>query len=364
MEGTERVKLNGDESLIEVKRTGPPNGVPEIVVITGASAGVGRAVARRFAQEGAHIGLIARGIEGLEGAKEDVERLGGKAIIIQGDVADPETTERAARIVEDEFGAIDVWVNNATTSVFSPIKDMEAEEYKRVTEVTYLGVVYGTLAALKRMLPRDKGSIVLVGSALAYRGIPLQSAYCASKHAIQGFFDSLRTELMHDNSQVKVSTVNLPAVNTPQFSWNKTKLPKQPQPVPPIYQPEIIADAIHYAAHADRREVTVGYPAVKAIYGNKIAPGYADRVLARSGYEMQMTDELVDPDRPNNLWEPVEGDRGAHGIFDDRAYSYSPQAWANTHPGMAALAGVGILAGVAGVAALMRRNSKEQNGNG
>lgn len=347
MEVKESVKLNGDESLIEVKRTGPPNGVAEIVVITGASAGVGRAVARRFAQEGAHIGLIARGIEGLEGTKADVEKLGGKAIIYQGDVADPETTEKAAEAVEKEFGPIDIWVNNATTSVFSPIKEMKAEEFRRVTEITYLGTVYGTLAAIKRMLPRDKGSIVLVGSALAYRGIPLQSAYCASKHAIAGFFESLRVELMHDNSKVGVTMVHLPAVNTPQFSWNKTKLPKQPQPVPPIYQPEIMADAIYYAAHADRREVTVGYPAVKAIYGNKIAPGFADWRLSQTGYKAQMTDQPIDPNRPNNLWEPVEGDRGAHGIFDDRAYSYSPQAWANTHPGAAAIIGLGLVAGAA-----------------
>lgn len=363
MEGYDKVKLNGDEALIEIKRSGPPNGVPEVVVITGASAGVGRAVARRYAQEGAHIGLIARGIEGLEGAKSDVEKLGGKAIICQGDVANPETTEKAAEMVEKEFGPIDIWVNNATTSVFSPIKEMKAEEFKRVTEVTYLGVIYGTLAALKRMLPRDKGSIVLVGSALAYRGIPLQSAYCASKHAIEGFFDSLRVELMHDNSKIGVTMVHLPAVNTPQFTWNKTRLPRHPQPAPPIYQPEIMADAIYYAAHSDRREVTVGYPAVKAIYGNKIAPGYADWRLAQSGYEMQMTDEPVAPDRPNNLWEPVEGDHGAHGIFDDRSYSYSPQAWANTHPGITALAGVGLLAGIAGVTALLWKNSKEQNGN-
>jgi short-subunit dehydrogenase len=347
MSHSEKIKLNGDEALIEVNRSLSPNGKPEVVVVTGASAGVGRAVVRRFAQEGAHIGLIARGMEGLKGAKEDVERLGGKAIICQGDVTDPETTEHAAQMVEDEFGAIDVWVNNATTSVFSPIKEMKAEEFKRVTEVTYLGVVYGTQAALRRMLPRDKGSIVLVGSALAYRGIPLQSAYCASKHAIQGFFDSLRTELLHDNSKVHATMVHLPAVNTPQFSWNKTRLPKQPMPVPPIYQPEIMADAIYYAAHANRREVTVGYPAVKAIYGNKIAPGYADHVLAQRGYEAQMTDQPIDPNRPNNLWEPVEGDFGAHGIFDDRAYSYSPQAWANTHPTLTAIAGVGLLAGVA-----------------
>lgn len=355
MKNPDKIRLNGDDVLVEDQRSRPPKGVPEIVVITGASAGVGRAVARRFAQEGAHIGLIARGIEGLEGAKADVEMLGGKAIICQGDVADPESTERAAETIEKEFGPIDVWVNNATTSVFSPIIEMTPEEYRRVTEVTYLGQVYGTLAALKRMRPRRKGSIVLVGSALAYRGIPLQSAYCASKHAVEGFFDSLRSELIHDNANIHVSMVHLPAVNTPQFEWNKSRLPRHPRPMPPIYQPEIMADAIHYAAHSDRREVTIGFPAVEAIYGNKIAPGYADHKLAKSGYEAQMTEEAVDPDRPNNLWEPVEGDRGAHGIFDDVAYTKSPQAWANTHPGLTALAGFGLLAGAAATAALVRR---------
>ena len=357
-----KIKLNGDEALIEIEKEISPkdNGKPEVVVVTGASAGVGRAVVRRFAQAGAHIGLIARGIEGLEGAKADVEKLGGRAIIIRGDVADPETTERAAQTVEDEFGTIDVWVNNATTSVFSPVKEMKADEYKRVTEVTYLGVVYGTQAALKRMLPRDQGTIVNVGSALAYRAIPLQSAYCASKHAIQGFTESLRTELIHDNSKVHVTMVHLPAVNTPQFSWNKTRLPRHPQPAPPIYQPEIMADAIYYAAHANRREVTIGLPAVEAIYGNKIAPGLGDWYLGRTGYESQMTDEPVDPNRPDNLWQPVEGDRGAHGIFDDRSYTYSPQAWANTHPTLTAVAGVGILAGVA---ALLWKGAKNKNGD-
>lgn len=332
--------------LIEVER-GRPKGEPEVVVVTGASAGVGSAVARRFAQEGARIGLIARGAEGLDGSRADVEKLGGKAIICRGDVADPETTERAARMVENEFGPIDIWVNNASTSVFSPIRKMKPEEFLRVTEVTYLGVVYGTQAALRRMLDRNRGSIVLVGSALAYRGIPLQSAYCAAKHAIEGFFDSLRVELMHDDSDVRVTIVHLPAVNTPQFSWNKTRMPRHPQPVPPIYQPEIMADAIYYAAHADRREVTIGYPALKAIYGNKIAPGYADWVLARSGYESQMMDVPVNANRLDNLWEPVEGDRGAHGIFEDSALNFSPQAWANTHPGIALVAGVGIAAGLA-----------------
>lgn len=342
-----KVKLNGDTALIEIEPQRLNGEKPETVVITGASAGVGRAVARRFARAGARIGLIARGIEGLEGTKEDVEKLGGRAIICRGDIADPRTSERAAVAVEQEFGPIDVWVNNATTSVFSPIKKMTADEFKRVTEVTYLGVVYGTQAALKRMLPRDNGTIVQVGSALAYRAIPLQSAYCAAKHAIQGFTESLRSELIHDDSNVHVTMVHLPAVNTPQFGWNKTRLPRHPMPAPPIYQPEIMADAIFYSAHADRREMTIGYPALIAIYGNKLFPGIGDWYLGETGYESQMTDEPVEAGRPDNLWEPVEGDRGAHGIFDDRAYSSSAQAWANTHPKLTAAAGVGVIASVA-----------------
>lgn len=353
-----KLKLSGDESLIPVDITPPENGKPEVVVVTGGSAGVGRAVVRRFAQEGAHIGIIARGIEGLEGAKKDVEKLGGQAIICQGDVADPETTERAAQMVESEFGPIDVWVNNATTSVFSPIKEMTADEFKRVTEVTYLGVVYGTQAALKRMFPRDRGTVVQVGSALAYRAIPLQSAYCAAKHAIQGFTESLRSELIHDDSNVHVTMVHLPAVNTPQFSWNKSRLPRHPMPNPPIYQPEIMADAIHYAAHAVRREMTVGYPAIIAIYGNKFFPGIGDWYLGETGYESQMTDDLIDPNRPHNLWEPVEGDQGARGIFDEQSYNFSPQAWANTHPGATLLAGAGLAAGAAFLWGKMRRSNQ------
>jgi len=331
---------------------------PEVVVVTGASAGVGRAVVRRFAQEGAHIGLLARGIDGLEGARRDVEELGGRAIACQTDVADAEAIERAASRVEEEFGNIDIWINNATTSVFSPIKEMQPEEFKRVTEVTYLGVVYGTLAALRRMLPRNRGVIVQVGSALAYRAIPLQSAYCASKHAIQGFTESLLCELIHDKSDVTVTMVHLPALNTPQFGWNKSRLPNHPQPVPPIYQPEVAAEAIYYAAHHRRREMSVGLPTVVAIYGNKIAPGLGDYYLGSQGYESQQTDQPVDPNRPNNLWEPVPGDHGAHGIFDDRSYSFSPQSWANMNRGWLALAGV--TAGVAfGSALWMRSQSRD-----
>jgi NAD(P)-dependent dehydrogenase (short-subunit alcohol dehydrogenase family) len=318
---------------------------PEVIVVTGASAGLGRAIVRAFAREGAHIGLLARGRDGLEGARRDVEDLGGKALVNSVDVADAEGVERAAEVVEQEFGPIDIWINNAMVSVFSPVKKMIAEEYKRVTEVTYLGVVYGTLAALKRMLPRDRGVIVQVGSALAYRGIPLQSAYCAAKHAIQGFNDSLRSELIHDKSNVRVTMVQLPAMNTPQFSWVKSRLPRKPQPVPPIYQPEIGADAVLFAAHNDRREMYVGYPTVEAILGDKIAPGFADWYLARNGYDAQQTDEAVESDRRDNLWEAVPGDHGAHGTFGDLASASSPQLWVSKNKNWLALAGAG-LAGV------------------
>src|SRR5579884_1354822 len=315
---------------------------PQVVVITGASAGVGRATVRAFAKRGAHIGLLARGIDGLEGAKKDVERLGGKALIVETDVADAEQVEDAAAKVEQAFGPIDIWVNVAMASVFSPAKEMKPEEYKRVTEVTYLGQVYGTLAALKRMLPRDRGIIVQVGSALAYRGIPLQSAYCGAKHAIQGFTESVRCELIHDKSNVKITMVQMPALNTPQFNWVKSRLPRKPQPVPPIYQPEVAADAIVHAAHHYRREWFVGTSTVVAIVGNKVAPGFGDWYLAQQGYGAQQYDGHADPDRPNNVHEPVDTDRdfGAHGDFDSRAATFSPQLWADQHLGLVALAGV------------------------
>jgi len=298
-----------------------------VVVITGASAGIGRAAARVFAREGAKIGLLARGVDGLEAAKEEVENLGGSALVLPADVANADQIEAAAVKVEELFGPIEVWLNNAMASVFSPVKQMTAEEFRRVTEVTYLGCIYGTLAALKRMLPRDSGVIVQVGSALAYRGIPLQSAYCAAKHAIEGFCDSLRTELLHDKSNVRVTMVQLSAFNTPQFGWVKSRLPRRAQPVPPIFQPEVAAEAIYFAAHHPRREFIVGWPAFKAIYGNKIAPWYADRVLARMGYDAQQHDGPEDPERPNNLYEPVAGDHGAHGIFDARSRNWSGHWW-------------------------------------
>ena len=276
----------------------------EVVVITGASAGVGRATAQEFARHGAAIGLIARGADGLEGARRDVERLGGMALVLPTDVADPRRVEDAAARAERELGPIDVWVNNAMTSVFAPINEMTAEEFHRVTEVTYLGYVYGTLAALKRMQPRDRGVIVHVGSALAYRSIPLQAAYCASKHAVLGFYAALRTELLHDHSHVQTTMVQMPALNTPQFEWVRSKLPRKAQPVPPIFQPEVAARAIYYAAHhPHRREYYVGGSTVKAIFGNKIAPSFADWVLSRNGYESQQYDGHEEPGRPDNLYQ-------------------------------------------------------------
>src|SRR5256714_10908931 len=281
-----------------------------VVVITGASAGVGRAVASEFAKQGARIGLIARGIDRLTGAKKEIEKLGGEALALPLDVADADAVDRAAQQVEETFGPIDIWVNNAMATVFAPIKDLTPDEIKRVTDVTYLGVVYGTMAALRRMLPRDRGTIVQVGSALAYRGIPLQAAYCGAKHAIQGFTESLRCELLHDESRVHVTMVQLPAMNTPQFDWVKSRMPREPQPVPQIYEPEIAADAIVWAATHRRRELSVGAPTAVAIWGNKIASGLFDRYLAKTGYDAQQTDQPADPARPHNLWTPVPGDHG------------------------------------------------------
>jgi NAD(P)-dependent dehydrogenase (short-subunit alcohol dehydrogenase family) len=283
---------------------------------------------REFAKRRASIGLIARGTDGLEGARREVESAGGRALVLPVDVADAAQVEAAAERVESTFGPIDIWVNNAMASVFSPIKEMTAEEFKRVTEVTYLGYVYGSLAALKRMLPRDRGTIVHVGSALAYRSIPLQAAYCAAKHAVLGFFASLRTELLHDGSNVKTTMVQMPALNTPQFGWVKSRLPRKAQPVPPIFQPEVASRAIYYAAHhPERREYYVGFSTVKAIFGNKLAPSLGDHYLARDGYDSQQHDGPENPSRPNNLWQPVSGDHGAHGTFDERASSFSMELW-------------------------------------
>jgi len=329
------------------------NGASEVVVITGASAGVGRATARKFAKDRAHIALLARGRDGLEAARKEVEQLGGKALVVIVDVADAERVEAAAAQIEAKLGQIDIWINNAMASVFSPIKEMTPEEFRRVTEVTYLGCVHGTLAALKRMLPRDQGVIVQVGSALAYRAIPLQSAYCAAKHALQGFNESLRCELIHDKSNVRVTMVQLPALNTPQFGWVKSRLPRKGQPVPPIFQPEVAAAAIYFAAHNPRREFYVGWPSVKAIVANKVAPGLLDRILARAGYDSQQYNGPEDPNRANNLWEPVPGDHGAHGDFDGRAKSWSAQWWASKNRAWFALATIAFL--LAAILAIVAR---------
>jgi short-subunit dehydrogenase len=295
----------------------------DVIVITGASAGVGRAVARELARRGARLGLLARGIDGLEAARREVEELGGEAIVARADVADHEQVEAAAAKVEEAFGPIDIWINNAMASVFAPVRELTPAEVRRVTEVTYLGYVHGTMAALRRMLPRDRGVIVQVGSALAYRGIPLQAAYCAAKHAVQGFNDSLYAELLHDRSNVRLTMVNLPAINTPQFDWVLSKLPNRAQPMGPVFQPEVAAGAIVWAAYNRRRELNVGWPTTQAVIGNNLAPQVADLYLARTGYEGQQTGEPEDPNRKHNLWEPLPGDHGAHGRFDAQARTAS-----------------------------------------
>jgi NAD(P)-dependent dehydrogenase (short-subunit alcohol dehydrogenase family) len=316
----------------------------ETVVITGASAGLGRALAREFARHGARVALIARDAERLKTARAEAEALGGHALACVCDVADSAQVEAAAARIEADFGPIDVWINNAMVSVFSPVRQMQPEEYRRVTEVTYLGAVHGTLAALRHMLPRNRGVIVQVGSALAFRSIPLQSAYCAAKHALTGFTESLRCELLHDRSRVHVTEVHLPALNTPQFSWSRNRMPRTPQPVPPIYQPEVAARAIYWAAHQRRRDHWIGWPTMKAILADRIAPSAADRYLARTAYEAQQTQRRAEPGRADNLFHPVPGDFGAHGEFDDRARTSSLEAWLHRHRGLFAAAAATIIA--------------------
>jgi NAD(P)-dependent dehydrogenase (short-subunit alcohol dehydrogenase family) len=317
---------------------------PRVIVVTGASAGVGRAIAHAFARERAKIGLIARSRAALEDAALEVRELGGEALVCPADVADAAQIEAAAAAVEERFGPIDVWVNDAMASVFSPVHEMTAEEFKRVTDVTYLGYVYGTLAALKRMRPRNRGHIIQVGSALAYRGIPLQSAYCAAKHAIQGFCDSLRCELLHYGSNISLTMVQMPALNTPQFRWVKSRLPHKAQPVPPIYSPEVAARAVLYASHHRRREIWVGLPTLKAILANKMFPGLLDHYLARNGFSSQQYDGPEDPNRPHNLWEPVESAHSTHGDFTARERPFSPQLWTNLHRGVLSLAVLALVA--------------------
>jgi NADP-dependent 3-hydroxy acid dehydrogenase YdfG len=315
-----------------------------VVVITGASAGLGRAIARAFGGRGARVGLIARDPARLARARAEVETLGGEGMALPVDVADWDAVHDAAQAVERRFGPIDVWVNNAMVSVFSPVKEMRADEYRRVTDVTYLGTVHGTLAALELMLPRDQGVIIQIGSALAYRAIPLQSAYCAAKHAIQGFTESLRSELLHDRSRVRVTMLQLPAVNTPQFDWVKSRLPRRAEPVPPVFQPEVIADAVVWVSEHERAEMYLGWPTVKALAANRVAPRLLDRYLARNGYASQQTDQPEDPNRPDNLWQPVPGDFGAHGRFDAIARGASPQIWLSRHRRALGAIGLGALA--------------------
>jgi NAD(P)-dependent dehydrogenase (short-subunit alcohol dehydrogenase family) len=314
-----------------------------VAVVTGASAGIGRATARLFGERGWRVALLARGVDGLAGAKREIEAAGSEALVLPTDVANHEQVEAAAERVERDWGAIDVWVNDAMATIFCEFTSISPEDYRRATEVTYLGTVWGTRAALKRMLPRDRGTIVQVGSALAYRSIPLQAPYCGAKAAIRGFTDSVRSELIHQQSRVHLSMVQLSAFNTPQFSWGRTCMPKRPQPLPPIFQPEVAARGIYYAATHRRREVWVGLPAVEAILGNKVAPGLLDRLLATRAYTGQHTNEPLPPDRQDNLYTPVPGDHGAHGRFGARSRRASPQLWANTHRGAlaASLAALG-----------------------
>ena len=328
--------------------TSPESSSPtrQVVVVTGASGGIGRAAAKAFATRGDTVVLIARGERGLEAAAEDVRRAGGTPVIVPVDVADAEAVEAAVDLIEAEVGPIDVWVNNAFTSVFSPFDQITPAEYKRVTEVSYLGYVYSTMSVLRRMKSRDRGAIVQVGSALAYRGIPLQTAYCGAKHAIQGFHEALRCELLHEKSNVHVTMVQMPAVNTPQFSWVLSRLPRHPQPVPPIYQPEVAAKAIvHAADHPDRREYWVGSTTAITLVANAIAPGLLDRYLARTGFDAQQTDQPHGVDAPVNLWEPAdeEKDFGGHGIFDDIAHARSTQLWFSQHHGLVGAVGGSLL---------------------
>jgi NAD(P)-dependent dehydrogenase (short-subunit alcohol dehydrogenase family) len=317
-----------------------------VVVVTGASAGVGRAVALAFAQGGACVALVARGRERLESAAREVEEAGGRALVLEADVADSAAVDRAADAVVQAFGRIDIWINNAMATVYSPIARVRAEEVRRVTEVTYLGQVHGTLAALRHMRPRRRGTIVQIGSALAYRSIPLQSAYCAAKAAVRGFTDALRSELIHERSPIRVTMVQLPAVDTPQFDWARSRMSRRLQPVPPIYAPEAVAEAILRAAFEAPRELWVGGPAAEAILGTFLMPRTMDRMMARQAWPGQMTDEAARP-RADNLFEAPAGDPGAHGRFGDRSRKSVTAYSEATARGVVGLAVVGAAAGLA-----------------
>ena len=324
----------------------------KVVVVTGGSAGVGRATVRAFADRGYDVAVLARGTDGLEAAVREVEAAGRRGLAIPVDIADAETVEQAAQRTEDELGPIDVWVNNAMVTIFARLQDIEPEEFRRATEVTYLGTVWGTMSALRRMRPRDRGTIVQVGSALAYRGIPLQSPYCGAKHAIQGFVDSIRTELLNENSRVHVTMVQMPALNTPQFSWCRSRMGKESQPVPPIFQPEVAAEAIVWSAEHRKRELWVGVPTVKAIVANRISALAVDHYLGRKGVQSQLLDEPLPPGRKDNLFEPVPGDHGAHGAFDGDAKPVSRQLEASLNRRLIAAAALG---GALGIRALRRK---------
>jgi NAD(P)-dependent dehydrogenase (short-subunit alcohol dehydrogenase family) len=328
----------------------------DVVVITGASGGVGRATARRFAKDGAKIALLARGRGGLEAAAREVEELGGRALILPTDVADADQVEAAAEAAEEELGPIDIWINDAMATIYAEFLDVEPDEYRRATEVTYHGMVWGTRAALRRMAERNRGKIVQVGSALAFRGIPLQAPYCGAKHACKGFTESVMTEIRHHGWDVHVTMVHLAAFNTTQFTWGRTKLPKQTQPVPPIYQPEIAADAIHWAAYHRRRQVYVGWPTVLNVLGERVAPWFLDWYLGKTGYGSQMTKQPLDGGPSHdNLFGPVdvETDRGAHGPFDDEAHSHSLQTSLTKHRRLAGSLAASV--GAATGAVLLRK---------
>jgi NAD(P)-dependent dehydrogenase (short-subunit alcohol dehydrogenase family) len=329
----------------------------EVVAVTGASGGVGRAIAREFAKHGAAVGLIARGRAGLDAAAQEVSELGGTPYTHSADVAEFDEMQAAAAAIEEHLGPIDVWVNNAMTTVFAFLDDIEPREFDRATRVTYLGAVWGTKVALERMLPRDRGTIVQVGSALAYRGIPLQSPYCGAKHAMKGMFESLRCELRHRGSNVHATMVQLPGMNTPQFDHCLSKMPRHPMPVPPIFEPEVAARAIYWAAHHRRRELYVGFPTVYTILGNKLAPWLAERYLAKTAVDGQQTNEPFDGTATANLFDPTDGDRdeGAHGGFDDQTHRHSAQTWVSRHR---LGSGLAVTLGAAGAAAaLLTRRS-------
>lgn len=339
-----------------------PGKAPEVVVITGASAGLGRATACEFARKGAYLGLIARGREGLEAVQREVEDLGGRALVIHADVADAEQIEQAAEKIEATLGPIDIWINSAMATVFGPLQQVSADEFRRVTEVTYLGQVHGTMAALKRMRRRNRGTIVHVGSALGYRSIPLQSAYCGAKHALNGFVESLRCELLHENSQIHLVLVQMPALNTPQFDWCRSYMPQRARPMAPVYQPEVGAQALYWAAHHRRRQLYVGFSSTLTIWGNKLAPRLMDYFVTATAYDGQQSPQAEQPGRADNLWQPLDRDYGAHGRFDDEAHAGSLQLFLATHRGK-----VGLLAGASlllGAVALMQTPGRHRQGNG